>query len=62
VFSAATREDFPLIGMINWFEWEKPEPEVDATIDWRLSANPALGRSLLEGVPVDWLLFADAAD
>jgi hypothetical protein len=62
VFSASTREDFPRIGMINWFEWEKLEPEVDATIDWRLSADPALGRSLLEGVPADWLHFADAAD
>jgi len=58
VFSAETRDAFPRIGMINWFEWRKEEPEVGSVIDWRLAADPAIGRELLESVPDGWLLFA----
>ena len=58
VFSPATRDDFPRIEMLNWFEWRKVEPEVGRVIDWRLAADPALARSLLDGVPAGWLRFA----
>jgi hypothetical protein len=58
VFSPATREAFPRIGMVNWFEWRKHEPEVDAVIDWRMAADGQLGRALLAEVPEGWLLFA----
>lgn len=58
VFSDATRQAFPRIGMINWFEWQKAEPEVDAVIDWRIGSDPALAGSLLAGAPGGWLLFA----
>ena len=58
VFSADTRERFDRIGMINWFEWRKDEPEVGAVIDWRLGSNPELGRSLLDAVGDGWLSFA----
>lgn len=58
VFSAETRDAFPRIGMINWFEWRKHEPEVDAIVDWRMAGDGELGRSLLALVSPDWLLFA----
>ena len=58
VFSDETRDRFSRIGMINWFEWRKQEPEVGREIDWRLTGDPALGRSLLEAAPDGWLLFA----
>ena len=58
VFSEATRGRFDRIGMVNWFEWRKDEPEVGAVVDWRLGADPDLGRSLLESVPDGWLTFA----
>jgi hypothetical protein len=58
VFSQATRDAFPRIRMINWFEWRKEEPEVGRVIDWRISADADLARSLLAGVPDGWLLFA----
>ncbi|HEV8282585.1 MAG TPA: hypothetical protein VGQ02_12040 [Candidatus Limnocylindrales bacterium] len=58
VFSSSTRHDFPRIGMLNWFEWRKVEPEVGRVIDSRLAADPALARSLLDGVPAGWLRFA----
>ena len=44
VFSEATRTSFPRIGLVSWFEWRKEEPEVGTVIDWRLGADPALGR------------------
>jgi hypothetical protein len=59
VFSVQTRDAFPRIGMINWFEWRKDEPEVDAVIDWRLAGDAELGRGLLASVPSEWLLFAE---
>jgi len=59
VFSAETRDTFPRIGMINWFEWRKDEPEVDAVIDWRMAGDEELGRSLLASAPQGWLLFAE---
>lgn len=59
VFSADTRDAFPRIGMLNWFEWRKDEPEVDAVIDWRMAGDPELGRSLLASVPADWLDFGE---
>lgn len=58
VFSQTTRDDFPRIRMINWFEWRKEEPEVGRVIDWRVSTDADLARSLLTGVPDGWLLFA----
>ena len=58
VFSTRTRAEFPRIGMINWFEWRKQESEVRRLIDWRLAADPALARSLLDATPAGWLQFA----
>jgi hypothetical protein len=60
VFSADTRDRFSRIGMINWFEWRKQEPEVDREIDWRLGSDPTLARSLLDTAPDGWLVFAPA--
>ncbi len=61
VFSPAVREAFPRIRMINWFEWRKDEAEVGTVIDWRMSADPQLARTLLRDVPAGWLRFAGAA-
>jgi hypothetical protein len=43
--------------MLNWFEWRKDEPEVGGVIDWRLSADAELARSLLPQAPDGWLRF-----
>jgi hypothetical protein len=59
VFGSSTRDDFPRIGMLNWFEWRKDEPEVGRTIDWRLGADPQLAAELLGGAAGGWLRFAD---
>jgi hypothetical protein len=60
VFDARVRDRFPRIGMVNWFEWRKQEVEVGKVIDWRISADPSLARSLLAELPDGWLRFAPA--
>ena len=42
VFSAEGRSRFPLLRLINWFEWRKYEAEVDAVVDWRITADDGL--------------------
>ncbi len=58
VFGPDTRVAFPRIGMLNWFEWRKDEPEVGRVIDWRLGSDPALARRLLDETAPGWLRFA----
>jgi len=41
-FSAEGRSRFPLLRLINWFEWRKSEAEVDAIVDWRITAEAGL--------------------
>ena len=47
VFSAETRSRFPLLKLINWFEWRKVEAEVDAPVDWRITADASLRAAFL---------------
>jgi hypothetical protein len=47
VFAPATRDRFPLLRLVNWFEWRKLEPEVDDVVDWRITADPALREAFL---------------
>jgi hypothetical protein len=42
LFSAEGRSRFPLLRLINWFEWRKHEAEVDAIVDWRITADAGL--------------------
>ncbi len=39
VLSPETRAAFPLIRIVNWFEWRKFESEVNADVDWRIAAD-----------------------
>lgn len=47
VFSADTRSSFPLLRIVNWFEWRKFEPEVNAVVDWRIAAEPTTRAAFL---------------
>jgi hypothetical protein len=42
----------------HWRNRRKEEPEVGRVIDWRISADAGLARTLLSSVPDDWLRFA----
>jgi hypothetical protein len=47
---------FPQLKMINWFEWDKHEPEVDARVDWTTTEDPVLGGAFTAGLP-EWLRY-----
>ena len=47
VFSAETRARFPLLRLVNWFEWRKVETEVNATVDWRTTVAASLRATFL---------------
>jgi len=52
VFSPSVRTNFPLLRLVNWFEWRKQEAEVKAVVDWRITADPAL-RTAFRGAMTD---------
>lgn len=41
VLDPAVRLRVPRLGMVNWFEWDKHETEVDAEVDWTVTRQPA---------------------
>jgi hypothetical protein len=47
VFAPGTRSQFPLLRLVNWFEWRKHEREVDAVVDWRVTADASLRAAFL---------------
>lgn len=47
VISADTHARFPLLRIVNWFEWSKFESEVNAVVDWRIAADPGLRASFV---------------
>lgn len=55
VFSDDLHRDFPMVKMINWFEWKKFEPEVATEVDWR-ALGPATATEFTADLP-SWLVF-----
>jgi len=53
----ALTADLPALRMINWFEWRKHEPEVDATVDWRATGSAEIARAYAADLP-GWYLHA----
>lgn len=50
---------YPGIQMINWFEWKKPESEINGeVIDWRALGTKAIAEQFKLDLPVDHLVFA----
>jgi len=45
---------FPDLKMINWFEWDKYESEVNATVDWTVTRSPAERAAFRKHLP-RWL-------
>ncbi|RAX17043.1 hypothetical protein DC347_10525 [Pseudarthrobacter sp. AG30] len=56
VFSAQTHARFPQLKMINWFEWDKDEAEVNGRIDWTVTTTPAIRDAFTAALP-DWLKY-----
>lgn len=61
VYASGIVERFPRLKMINWFEWDKHEVEVDARVDWGVTSDPRLRAAYREALP-DWLRFAEDVD
>jgi hypothetical protein len=61
VFSSEIAAAFPAIHLIGWFEWRKVETEVNAVVDWRLTARPDLVAQFLADLPPGRLRFALAS-
>jgi hypothetical protein len=61
VFSEDTRLRFPNLKMINWFEWDKFEPEVQQSVDWAVLGDVATQREFRADLP-GWLEFADPSE
>ncbi|MEV4988431.1 glycoside hydrolase family 26 protein [Pseudarthrobacter sp. LMD1-1-1.1] len=54
VFSPDTAARFPNLKMINWFEWDKNEAEVNGRIDWTATNTPTIRDAFTNALP-DWL-------
>ncbi|WP_258058711.1 glycoside hydrolase family 26 protein [Arthrobacter sp. B1805] len=61
VFDPAVHERLPQLRMVNWFEWNKVEPEVGAAVDWTVLENPETRSEFTEALP-EWYRFAEEPD
>ncbi|MFJ6000720.1 glycoside hydrolase family 26 protein [Arthrobacter sp. NPDC092385] len=61
VFDPAVHEKFPQLRMVNWFEWNKAEPEVGAAVDWTVMEDPAVRAEFSAALP-EWYRFAEEPD
>lgn len=60
VFAPDTLEQVPGLAMINWFEWEKFEVEVDGEVDWTIGRDPLIAAAFHAQLP-GWVRFAPDA-
>jgi hypothetical protein len=58
LFHPQVHARLPRLAMINWFEWEKTEPEVGARVDWRAGGSPSVREAFRADLP-DWIGSAD---
>jgi hypothetical protein len=56
LFNPATHEQLPQLKMINWFEWDKDEVEVNGRVDWTVTNTPAVRDAFTSALP-DWLSY-----
>lgn len=42
VLDPAVAQRAPRLAMVNWFEWDKDEPEVGQPVDWTVTREPAM--------------------
>ena len=61
VYAPELPRRFPRLKMINWFEWDKYEVEVDGRVDWGVTIDPGLRAAFRQALP-DWLRYAGDLD
>jgi hypothetical protein len=57
LFAADIPTRFPNLKMINWFEWDKVEVEVDAPVDWTVTGDRTTRNAFIADLP-DWLVYS----
>lgn len=57
VFDPTVHKRFPHLKMVNWFEWNKMEPEVGAPVDWTVLENNTTHDEFTTALP-DWYHYA----
>jgi hypothetical protein len=57
LFDPGIPEEYPQLKMINWFEWNKTEVEVNAVVDWRSAGTPSVAAAYTAELPA-WFRFA----
>lgn len=57
VFAPETLEQVPGLAMVNWFEWDKFESEVDGQVDWTVGRDAKVAKSFRAALP-DWVQLA----
>lgn len=58
IFSEDLRTQFPQIRVINWFNWDKDEAEVDSLVRWSVTTDEQIAESFRNDFP-DWLATGD---
>lgn len=61
VYAPDIAERYPRLKMINWFEWDKYETEIDGRVDWGVTTDPRTRDAYLADLP-KWLRFAEDID
>lgn len=59
VLAPAVHRELPLLKMVNWFEWSKPEPEVGTVVDWSVTRTKTIRTAFRRDLP-GWLRGASA--
>lgn len=58
VFSEETRSQFPHVRLINWFNWDKHEAEVDSLVRWSVTSDEKTAEAFGDDFP-KWLATPD---
>ena len=57
LFDPRIPAEYPQLKMINWFEWNKHEVEVQSIVDWRAAGTPVIRDAYTADLPA-WFTFA----
>jgi len=56
VFAPHLLERFPRLKLIDWFEWNKDEPEIGGRVDWTVTRNPDIRAAFRHDLPA-WVRY-----
>jgi hypothetical protein len=59
LFDPATAARFPQLKMVNWFERDEDEVEVNGRVDWTVTKSPQVREAFTAALP-DWLHYGPA--